>query len=129
MKTRLEIASEINYKGRVGRTIVSDNKLNFNVGDEYKFYHEVESWAGENCSVDFIPEIEGKYIYFFSCKNVEGHEVDYENEEECEVLDCEGCESEGEVLIKNNVKMIIKDVANDDDFEEMGYYEIELEVI
>ncbi|MBN1079231.1 hypothetical protein DVV88_16365 [Clostridium botulinum] len=61
--------------------------------------------------------------------NAKGHEVDYENEEECEILDAEGCENECEVLIhKDTQKFIITFVSTDEDFEEMGYYEVELEV-
>ena len=126
---RKSIANNINYKGNIGRTIVTDEKLTFKVGDEYKFYHEVESWSGENCTRDFIPEVDGKYVYFFFCKNGEGHEVDYDNEEECEILDAEGCNDEGEVLVKDTFRMKIVRVATDDDFKEMGYYGLDLERI
>ena len=123
---RMEIANKVNYKGKATRTITVDSKLDLNVGDEYKFFKEVESWAGINCSENFIPELEGKITYVFICDDIEGHEVDYENEEECEVLDCEGCESEGEVLVKSNIEMKISFVSSDEDYKEMGYYEVEL---
>lgn len=123
---RLSIANKINYKGKATRTITVDSKLDLNIGDEYKFFKEVESWAGINCSENFIPEIEGGITYVFTCDDIEGHEVDYEDEEECEVLDCENCESEGEVLVKNDIEMKISFVSSDEDFKEMGYYEVEL---
>lgn len=126
---RKSIANNINYKGYIGRTIATDEKLTFKVGDEYKFYHEVESWSGENCTRDFIPETTREYVYFFSCNNGEGHEVDYDNEEECEILDAEGCNDEGEVLVKDTCRMRITFVGTDDDFKEMGYYSIDLERI
>lgn len=129
MKSRLEIANDINYRGMAGRTIAVDKKLNLREGQEYKFYKEVESWAGQYADMSFQIENDNLIQYYFRCENIEGHEVDYENEEECEVLDCEGCESEGEVLVKNTCRMIIKSVSTDEDFKEMGYYEIQLERI
>lgn len=103
---RKSIANNINYKGYIGRTIATDEKLTFKVGDEYKFYHEVESWSGENCTRDFIPETTREYVYFFSCNN-----------------------GEGEVLVKDTCRMRITFVGTDDDFKEMGYYSIDLERI
>jgi hypothetical protein len=51
-------------------------------------------------------------------------------DEEVEILDAENCENECEVLIhKDTQRIIIKSVSTDEDFEEMGYYEVELEVI
>ena len=124
---KLEIAQDINFEGRVCRSIKVDEKLNLEVGQEYKAFHEVESW-GDQYS-EFRVENYNEIEYFFTCKNAKGHKVDYDNEEECEVLDCEGMENESEVLIhKNFQKFIIKSVSTDEDFKEMGYYEIELEV-
>ena len=129
MKTRLEIAKEINYEGKAVRTIQVRNKLDIKVGDEYKFYKEVESWQGINCTSNFLVESEDVFEYVFEIENIKGHEVDYENEEECVVLDAEGCESEGEVLITNDNRMRIKYISTDEDYKEMGYYSVELELI
>lgn len=126
---RNEIADNINYRGKGVRTITTDYKLELEIGSNYSFYKEVESWSGENCSENFIPEVENKYIYVFVCDEIEGHEVDYENEEECEILNCEGCESEGEVLVKDTCKMEITYISTDEDYKEIGYYEVELERI
>lgn len=128
MKTRLEIAKEINYKGKALRTIRVNEKLDIKVGDEYKFYKEVESWQGENSYYNFEPLADG-LEYTFEIEEIEGHEVDYENEEECEVLGAEDCESEGEVLITNDKRMRIKYISTDEDYKEIGYYSVELELI
>ena len=128
MKTKLEISKEINFEGKVCRSIKVDEKLNIEIGQEYKFFHEVESW-GDQYS-EFRVENYNEIEYFFTCKNAKGHKVDYEDEEEVEILDAENCENESEVLIhKDTQKFIIKSVSSDSDFEEMGYYEVELEVI
>ena len=122
-----EIAQDINFEGQVGRSIAVDEKLNLEVGQEYKFFHEVESWG--NRWSEFHIENYNTIEYHFSCKSAKGHEVDYENEEEVEALNAENCENECEVLIhKDTQKFIIKSVSNDEDFKEMGYYEVELEV-
>ncbi|WP_207757901.1 MULTISPECIES: hypothetical protein [Clostridium] len=127
MKTKLEISKDINYEGKVGRSISVDRKLDLKVGQEYNFFHEVESWGNQYS--EFYIENDNELEYHFSCINAKGHEVDYENEEECEILDAEGCENECEVLIhKDTQKFIITFVSTDEDFEEMGYYEVELEV-
>lgn len=129
MGFKLKIANDINYKGLIGRTIRVDQKLNIKEGDNYKFYKEVESWAGEYSSVSFHVENSNKYEYYFYCKDGVGHAVDYENEEECQILNATGCEDEGEVLVTDKCKMRIVSISNDEDYKEMGYYEIELERI
>lgn len=128
MKTRLEIAKDINYKGKVVRTISVGSKLDIKVGDEYKFYKEVESWQGDNSYSSFEP-LEDGIEYTFEIEEIEGHEVNYEDEEECEVLGAVDCIDEGEVLITNDKRMRIKYISNDEDYKEMGYYSVELELI
>ncbi|MGN2371480.1 hypothetical protein ACTFJW_15775 [Clostridium cagae] len=126
MKMKLKIAQDINFQGQVGRSIAVDEKLNLQVGQEYEFFHEVESWG--NRWSEFHIENYNTIEYHFSCMNAKGHEVDYD-EEEVEILDAEGCENECEVLIhKDTQKFIITFVSTDEDFEEMRYYEVELEV-
>ena len=128
MKTRLEIAKDINYKGKVVRTISVGSKLDIKVGDEYKFYKEVESWQGDNSYSSFDP-LEDGIEYTFEIDEIEGHEVNYEDEEECEILGAVDCIDEGEVLITNDKRMRIKYISNDEDYKEMGYYSVELELI
>lgn len=129
MKTRLEIAKEINYEGKAVRTIQVNDKLDIKVGDEYKFYKEVESWQGINCTSNFLVESEDILEYVFEIDNIKGHEVDYENEEECEILGAVDCIDEGEVLITNDKRMRIKYISTDEDYKEIGYYSVELEQI
>ena len=128
MKTRLEIAKEINYEGSACRTISVESKLDIKVGDEYKFYKEVESWQGEKSYYSFEP-VEYGIEYTFQIDKIKGHEVDYDNEEECEVLGAMECMDEGEVLITNDNRMRIKYISTDEDYKEMGYYSVELELI
>lgn len=125
--TKLEIAKDINFKGNVFRTIAVDRKLDIKVGDEYNFFNEVESWCTKYGQ--FFIENDNNIEYFFRInEEIEGHEVDYFNDEECETLGCEGCDNECEVLITNDKKLIIKSISSDLDFEEMGYYEVILEI-
>ena len=128
MKTRLEIAKEINYRGSAIRTISVGSKLDIKVGDEYKFYKEVESWQGDNSYSSFEP-LEDGIEYAFEIDEIEGHEVNYEDEEECEVLGAIDCMDEGEVLITSDKRMRIKYISTDEDYKEMGYYSVELELI
>ena len=125
-KTRESIANEINYVGPVFRTIKVDEKLSFEVGQVIN--NIGLSWQTENGV--FTVESDRKYEYFFSCYGkVKGHEVDYDNTEEVEILDAVGCNDECEVLVPNSQKFIVKSISSDDDYEEMGYYEIELEAV
>jgi hypothetical protein len=45
------------------------------------------------------------------------------------VLDAGGCESEGECLLPAETKLKIVSVSSDEDFEEMGFYEVDLEKV
>lgn len=122
------IAKNINKVAKqLTRTIVTNHKLNLRVGEEYNNQDRIESWSDERCTMNFEPAIDGYYTYIFYAYDVPCHEVDYENEEECEILGAIDCEDEGECLVLPNVRFKIVDVANDLDFEEMGYYAVELE--
>lgn len=126
--TKLEIAKNINFKGNVFRTISVDRKLDIKIGNKYIFFNEVESWCTKYGQ--FFIENENNIEYFFRInEEIEGHEVDYFNNKECEILGCEGCDNECEVLITNDKKLIIKSISSDLDFEEMGYYEVVLDVV
>ena len=127
--TREIIASDVNCVDNLARTIILDQKLNLKEGDIYDNRGKIESWSGSDCTMSFISEIEGKYEYVFLCDNVPCHKVDYDNYEECEVLGAVDCESEGEVLVLPSVKMRIAHVPTDEDYKEMGYYEVHLELV
>lgn len=125
---RTEIAKIINFEGKIFRTINVDEKLDLIEGQFYDNRGKVESWCNEYGT--FNPETDREYQYFFRCDHpVEGHEVDYDNEEECEVLNAEGCEDECEVLILPSQKFVIKSISSDEDYKELGYYEVELEPV
>lgn len=124
--TREDIAKDFNYEGTVFRTIQTDEKLNFEVGQIVD--NLGMSWCTEYGV--FNVETNREYEYFFRCDGkVKGHEVDYYNDEEIEVLDAEGCEAECEVLVLNSQKFKVVNISSDYDFEEQGYYEVELEAI
>src|SRR3712207_99694 len=126
---RESIARKINCKDNLTRIIIVDNKLDLKEGQIYNNMGNVESWMGSNSTEDFKPELDDEYMYVFHCDNVPCHQVDYENEEECEILDCEGCESEGECLVLHSVKMKIIDIATDEDLKELGYIPVQLELV
>lgn len=76
--------------------------------------------------------IENDYEYSYVIKltgKIKAHKVDYTNQQECYDLGCEGCEKEKEHLIPEGTKFRITSISTDDDFEEMGYYEVEAELI
>lgn len=120
-----EIAQQINCVDNITRTLTLDNKDYFKIGDIYTS-NKAESWSGSNCTESFHSELDNEYEYVLKCKSVSCHKVDYENKEECKILDCEGCENEGEVLVPANTKMKIVSISTYDDYNEMGYYEIQL---
>lgn len=119
--TKNEIAKNITGKYNVARTIAVDYKIDYVEGQIIEL-EKAESWTEYGT---FTPETFGEYEYTFVAENlVSGHEVDYDNEEECYELGCEDCEGEHEILLPAGTKFEITSVATDDDFEEMGYYEI-----
>ncbi|OOM17182.1 hypothetical protein CLSAB_19020 [Clostridium saccharobutylicum] len=122
---KLEIAQEINFKGNLFRTIRVSEKFNLKVGEIYNNQNRIESWCTQYGSYS-VPQFHGEYEYFFRIKNAEGHEVDYENEEECEALGAVDCEDECEVLVLPTQKFKIVSIS--EGFEDVGYCEVELEV-
>jgi hypothetical protein len=126
MKTKLEIAQDINFQGNLFRTIRVDNKLDLKEGDIYNNQGRIESWCTQYGTYS-VPEFHGEYEYFFRVKNAKGHEVDYENKEECETIGATDCEDECEVLILPTQKLRVVDVS--ESFDDVGYCEVELEVV
>lgn len=82
---------------------------------------------GPDSDEDFCPECPNQYEYVLYAKNVDCHKVDYENPQECELLDAE--EGEGECLVPADTHFRIASVSSEDDFSEMGFYEVYLEKI
>ena len=127
--TKNEIANKINYKADRARIIMLNYKNAFKVGDIYDNRGKAESWMGPGSTEDFDPELENSVEYVLRIDDIECHKVDYDNDEECDVLDADGCESEGECLLPAETKLKITAVSSDEDFEEMGFYEVELEKV
>lgn len=128
--TKNDIAKKITGKYNLCRTMAFYNKQDFRVGDLYDNWGRAESWSDEDCTYGFCVENQTKkYKYVFMCENVPGHKVDYSNFEETEILAATGCESESEVIVPADTKMRIVYVSSDEDFEEMGFYCVDLELI
>lgn len=127
--TKNEIANKINYKADLARIIMLNYKNAFKVGDIYDNRGKAESWTGPDGTEDFYPELENSVEYVLYVDDIECHKVDYDNDEECDVLDADGCESEGECLLPAETKLKIISVSSDEDFEEMGFYEVDLEKV
>ena len=123
----------------LGRTISVLNKLTFNVGDIIVL-DRAESWTEGG---EFTCENEG-ILYFFSFdSNIDCHKVDYDilnnaaTPSEVNVAEAyfstlgtdSDMSSEIEIVLAVGTKFRVADVSTDDDFEEMGYYNISLEYL
>jgi len=125
-----ELAQQINCEADLARTIRTNYELEFVEDEIYDNQNKVESWTDrENSQKSFIPENDGSYVYVLYCDNVPCHKVDYNNTEECDILGATDCESEAECLVSANTRMRITYVSTEDDFKEMGYYTVEMELI
>lgn len=130
--TKLEIAQSINGVKDLGRIIAVNREIDFVEGEVYDNQGKVESWTNrDNSTVVFEPASGngGRIEYVLQCNNVPCHAVNYENEEECCVLGATECEDEAECLVLPETKMMITYVSNEDDFNEMGYYLVEMELV
>lgn len=124
MMTKDDISKDINGKYRVGRLISVDYLLDLEVGQIITL-EKAESWSENG---EFMIEMQREHdYYFYPLNSVAGHQVDYDNEEEVEILDA--AEVEEEVLLPAGTKYEIVDIANDSDVEEMGYREIQIRFI
>lgn len=125
--TKNEIANQTNAKIKnICRQISTDYKLELNE-DDIIVVKNAESWSDGG---EFTVETAKKYEYCFICINeCPVHVVDYENEEECSILGATDCEVEKEVLVAKNTKFRIISISTDEDYKEMGYYNIDVEYI
>lgn len=116
LEERRNISLDLNFKGRLRREIKVPHDLELKIGDKYQFFRDVESWG----SMDNYFTIQNdwdKYYYEFICDDLVGHEVDYDNDEECEILDCIDCFDEMEVLINSELnEMEIIEIFNFSDY-------------
>lgn len=125
--TKNEIANQTNANIKnIHRQISTNYKLELKE-DGIIVLEKAESWSDNG---EFTVENEREYEYCFVCLNeCPVHVVDYENEEETEILGAIDCEAEKEVLVAKNTKFRIISVSTDEDYEEMGYYSVEVEYI
>ena len=125
--TKNEIADQTNAKiKKIFRQISTNYKLELKE-DDIIVLEKAESWSDNG---EFTVETEREYEYCFVCLNeCPVHVVDYENEEECEILGATDCESEKEVLVAKNTKFRIISISTDEDYEEIGYYHIDVEYL
>ena len=123
--TKNEIALNRNFNtNRISREIQVDEELVYQVGDIITL-DDATSWTDGG---EFKVETPGEFTYVFWINNdVNVHQVDYENEEECEVLGCEDCYEEKEILLEANVQLRIVNIIKSDD--EVPFTTIETELI
>ena len=120
-----EIANMTNGKLKgIARQIRTNDELGLRK-DDIIILEKAESWTDGG---EFTVENEREYEYMFYCVNeCPVHIVDYENEEETEILGATDCEAEKEVLVAAGTKFRIISVSTDEDYEEMGYYSLDVE--
>ena len=125
MLTKETIANQTNARLKgIARQINTNYELSLKE-DDIIILEKAESWTDGG---EFIVENEKEYEYLFYCVNeCPVHIVDYEHEEETEILGATDCESEKEVLVAKGTKFRIVSVSTDEDYEEMGYYSIDVE--
>ena len=123
--TKNEIANMTSAKLKgIARQIKTNCNLELKE-DDIIVLEKAESWTDGG---EFTVENEREYEYLFYCINeCPVHVVDYENEEEREILGATDCEAEKEVLVPAGTKFRIISVSTDEDYEEMGYYSIDVE--
>lgn len=123
--TKNEIANMTNGKLKgIARQISTNYELGLRE-DDIIILEKAESWTDGG---EFTVENEREYEYMFYCVNeCPVHIVDYENEEETEILGATDCEAEKEVLVAAGTKFRIVSVSTDEDYEEMGYHSINVE--
>jgi len=124
--TKNELANKINATLNLCRVITSSDDCLFTVGEMYDNRGSAESWAGPD-SQGFNCESDYGYEYALYVNDCPCHVVDYDNEEETDILDA--FEAEGECLVPAETKMKIVSVSSKEDYEEMGYYEVRLEIV
>ena len=109
----------------ITRIIVSNYELDFTENSIYDNLGKAESWS---IGGEFTPETDGQYVYLLKAYNVPVHHVNYTSDEELEVLGAIGCEKEKEVLVAAETKLVVTWEPQDIDYEEMGYFVVELAV-
>lgn len=120
------LAKQINFTASYATRTIGVDKVEYKQGQIITI-EKAESWAYECDSSFNIENANYDYEIVFTCSNLPCHKVDYENEKEVDLLNA--VISEGEILVPAGTKFKVISVSTDDDYKEMGYYEVELEVI
>ncbi|WP_353096267.1 hypothetical protein [Tissierella praeacuta] len=127
MLTKNDIAKKITgVEKKITRMIGSNYQLDFTEDTIYNNLEKAESWS---MGGEFTVENKYEYYYLLKAYNVPVHHVDYSNEEELDILGATDCEKENEVLVAAETKLRITWEPQDIDFEEMGYYVVEMEYV
>jgi len=128
--TKNDIAKDINYSAKLVRVIKVNYLLDYKEGDIITF-DDASSWTDmEAVDGNFIVETKRENTYAFYTKGeVDCHKVDYDNEEEVEILGAEGCEDEAECLLEAGSKFKVLDIGTEEDLDEMGFIMIDVELI
>lgn len=123
---REDYANNINFVADYATRTIGVNSVDYKEGDIIAL-ERAESWAYESDMGFQIENGEYEYKVVFTCKDLPCHKVNYEDEVEVEVLNA--VKGEGEVLVPACTKFKVTFVASEEDYKEMGYYEIELEKV
>jgi len=123
--TKNELAKKVTgVEEEITRMIGSDYELDFLEGSVYNNRGNAESFS---IGGEFKMINQFEYYYLIRAYNVPVHHVDYNNKEELEILGATDCEGEKEVLVSSETKFIITEEPQKIDFEEMGYFVVEME--
>jgi hypothetical protein len=94
---REDYAKQINWKGTATREIRINEVPDYKVG---QIINPGLCWTDGG---EFRVETNGQYSVIFVIESeVEGHKVDYENEQECEDIGAKDCLKEKEILINKD---------------------------
>lgn len=127
MINKNEIAKKITgIEEEITRVIGSNYELDFKEETIYDNLGKAESWT---IGGEFNIENDYEYYYVLKAYNVPVHYVDYNNAEEVDALGAEDCEGEKEVLVPADTKLEITSEPYYPDFEEMGYFVVEMEYV
>ena len=126
-KENLIMSLPKNFTGCAERNMRFYTKQNYQEGQILKLG---SSWTdGDNYNVK--ENMFGSYLYVFMCDNLCGHKIDYEKltDEEKKILGTSAeLSDENEVLVSSEQTFKITDMSTDDDYKEMKYYIVEVEM-
>lgn len=99
--TRKDYAKAINWKGIASREIQVDDLPEYEIG---QILNPGLCWTDGG---EFKAENKREYCVIFEIvEPVEGHAIDYDDEDECYSLGCEDCCREKEILIDRDFEVV-----------------------